>query len=223
VAPGSRACQASAVIDALVSGLLAGFGVAIPVGAIGVLIVGLAARTSFSVGAGAGLGTATADGIYALLAVLGGTALASLIRPVSGPLRWVAAAVLMGIAVRTGYQAWRRHRRPDRPAAADTAFGTPGRAYAALLGLTLLNPATIVYFSALVLGRQASAAGATPAALASLVFVVAAFTASASWQLLLATGGSVLGRMLTGARGQLTTALLSSTVIVVLAVRLVGR
>jgi hypothetical protein len=48
-------------MDALVSGLLAGYGVAIPVGAIGVLILGLSARTSLRIGAGAALGVATAD------------------------------------------------------------------------------------------------------------------------------------------------------------------
>jgi len=53
------------VIEALVSGALAGYGVAIPVGAIGVLILGLSARRSLPVGAGAGLGVATADGLYA--------------------------------------------------------------------------------------------------------------------------------------------------------------
>jgi hypothetical protein len=65
----------------VISGLLAGYGVAVPVGAIGVLIIGLSARGSLLIGAGAGLGTATADGLYALIAVAGGTAVAGLIRP----------------------------------------------------------------------------------------------------------------------------------------------
>jgi len=53
------------VTEALISGLLAGYGVAVPVGAIGVLILSLSARTRLLVGAGAGLGVATADGLYA--------------------------------------------------------------------------------------------------------------------------------------------------------------
>ncbi|HEY2672391.1 MAG TPA: LysE family transporter [Rugosimonospora sp.] len=202
--------------DALLSGLLAGYGVAIPVGAIGVLIMGLAARTSLTVGAGAGLGVATADGLYALLAVAGGAAIAGLVRPVATPLRWIALAVLLGLAARTAWSAWRAHReaiaaRPDR-----LALSTPGRAYAGLLGLTLLNPATMLYFSALVLGRQAAARSLPDGAL----FVAAAFAASASWQLLVAAGGSVLGRALAGRRGRLVTALVSSAVMVALAVRL---
>ncbi|HYN97810.1 MAG TPA: LysE family transporter, partial [Pilimelia sp.] len=97
---------------ALVAGLLAGYGVAVPVGAIAVLVMGLTARTSFRVGAAAALGVATADGVYALAAVLGGAALAGLIEPVATPLRWVSAAVLAGIALRGAWAAVRQHRRP---------------------------------------------------------------------------------------------------------------
>jgi threonine/homoserine/homoserine lactone efflux protein len=89
------------VTEALVAGLLAGYGVAIPVGAIAALLVSLTAHTSLRVGASAALGVATADGLYAVAAVLGGTALARVVEPVSGPLRWVAAGVLVVIAAST--------------------------------------------------------------------------------------------------------------------------
>ena len=78
--------------DVVIQGLLAGYGVAIPVGAIAALIVSLTARTSLAVGSAAALGVATADGIYALLAAFGGAALAHVIQPVSRPLRWAAIA-----------------------------------------------------------------------------------------------------------------------------------
>jgi arginine exporter protein ArgO len=75
-----------------------------------------------------------------------------------------------------------------------------------------------VYFSALVLGRQASD-GLTLAGEA--VFVAAVFAASASWQLVVAGSGGLLGRVFTGRRGRLVTALASSVFIVVLAANLV--
>jgi arginine exporter protein ArgO len=207
------------VSGALVAGLLAGYGVAVPVGAIAALIVGLTARTSFRVGAAAALGVATADGVYALVAVLGGAALARLVEPVAGPLHWVAAVTLVALAARTAITALRRHRATGAVAVADDGrLASPPGAYVALLGLTLLNPATIVYFGALVVGRQA---GDGLSAGSQVVFVAAAFAASASWQLLLAGGGTVLGRLLTGARGRLVTSLASSAVIAVLAVTLV--
>ncbi|NUT32702.1 MAG: LysE family transporter [Hamadaea sp.] len=203
--------------DVIVEGLLAGYGVAVPVGAIAALIVSLTARTSLGVGSAAAMGVATADGLYALAAVLGGAALAHLIAPIAGPLRWVAFVLLTGIAVRGALVAVRHYRDPVRQRD-QTGLATPGRAYAGLLGLTLLNPMTIVYFGALVLGRgeggELSAAGAA-------VFVAAAFAASASWQLLLAGGGALVGRVLTGPRGRLVTALAASAVIVALSIALV--
>ncbi|MFD9119100.1 LysE family transporter [Streptomyces bottropensis] len=200
---------------ALVAGLLAGYGIAIPVGAVATYIVSLTARTSLRTGACAALGVATADGLYALLAALGGTALAAALQPVLTPLRWVSALVLLALAARGAVTALRRYRagrlttRPQRDPV------SPARAYVALLGITLLNPTTVVYFAALVLGSRATDA-VSP--LEQGVFVLAAFLASASWQLLLAGGGALLGRALTGHRGRLVTGLLSSAVIAVLAV-----
>ena len=199
---------------AFLAGVVAGYGVAVPVGAIAILIIGLTARTSLRVGAGAALGVATADGLYALLAVVGGAALAGLIEPVAEPMRWLAAAVLLALAAHTAVTAVRHHRDPARAARPDTGLSTPWRAFAGLLALTMLNPATIVYFAALVLGRQASD-GLTVAGEA--LFVLGAFLASASWQLLIAGSGSLVGRLLTGPRGRLATALVSATVIVALA------
>lgn len=201
--------------EVILSGMLAGYGVAVPVGAIGALIAGLAARSGWRAGTGAALGVATADGIYAVVAVLGGAALAGLIAPISTPLRWVAAAVLLALAAKTAADALRHRHDAARARDADGRMSRPVGAYFALLGLTLLNPATIVYFGALVLGRRAddglSATGET-------VWVLAAFVASASWQLLIAGGGTLLGRVLTSPRGRLGTALTSSAVIAVLAV-----
>jgi len=188
------------------AGVAAGYGIAMPVGAIGVLIAGLSARTSLRVGAAAGLGAATADGIYAAVAVVGGAAVADLIAPVQAPLRWVAALVLLGLAAMTAWGAFR-----TRPAASE-APATAARAYAGILALTLLNPATVIYFAALVIGRGGVGGGPW--------FVIGAFLASASWQLLIAGGGSLVGRVLTGPRGRTITALVSSLVIAVLAVRL---
>ena len=201
---------------ALVAGALAGYGVAIPVGAIAALIVSLTARTSLKVGAAAALGVATADGLFCTAAVLGGAALARLIEPISTPLRWVAAAVLVALAARTAVTAWRHHSEGATPRT-KAGLTTPGRAYLGLLGLTILNPATIVYFGALVLGRRADDG---VSAWGQVLFVVGAFVASASWQLLLAGGGSLVGRLLTGPRGRLITALASSAVIAILAVGL---
>ncbi|MFI2238346.1 LysE family transporter [Streptomyces chrestomyceticus] len=200
--------------EALLTGLLAGYGIAMPVGAMAVLIVTLSAQVSWRHGTAAALGVATADGLYALVAVVGGAAFAEAIAAVARPLRLASAAVLVLIALHGLVTAVRAHRaRADRTPAIGASRS---RTYTGMVGLTLLNPVTIVYFGALVVGRQAAASTTA----ASAVFVAAAFAASVSWQVLLASGGALLGRLLTGDRGRLAMAVLGNSVILLLAVRL---
>ncbi|MFD7705305.1 LysE family transporter [Streptomyces caelestis] len=202
---------------ALFAGLLAGYGIAVPVGAVGTHLVSLTARTTLRTGVCAALGIATADGLYALAAVLGGSALASALRPVLGPMRWVCVLVLLALAAWGAAGAVRRYRGRRLATRPRTAPPGAARAYLSLLGITLLNPTTVIYFAALVLGsRGGEAAGP----LEQGVFVTAAFAASASWQVLLACGGALLGRTLTGHRGRLVTALAASGVMTTLAVRM---
>ncbi|WP_405887312.1 LysE family transporter [Streptomyces sp. NBC_01136] len=202
---------------ALVAGLLAGYGIAVPVGAVATYLVSLTARTTLKIGGCAALGVATADGLYALVAALGGSALAAALQPVLEPLRWASGLVLAALAVRGTLTALRQYRDQQLAARSVRDPAHPARAYLTLLGITLLNPTTVIYFAALVLGNR-TAEAARP--LEQGVFVLAAFAASASWQLLLAGGGALLGRALTGRRGRLVTALASSAVIMVLAVRM---
>ncbi|HEY4452933.1 MAG TPA: LysE family transporter [Pseudonocardiaceae bacterium] len=198
---------------AILAGLVAGYAIAIQVGAMSVLLIGFAARNRLAVAAAAGLGIGTADGLYATVSVLGGSAAASLVRPVREPLAIAAAVVLIGLAARTAVVAIRVYRAgPTESGEVEPPSG-PLRAFLGFLGLTVLNPTTIVYFVALVLGRHGGFAGWTGAGFAGAVFV-----ASISWHVLLAAGGRLVGRVLASRRGQLITALASSAVILVLAV-----
>ncbi|MEV6177092.1 LysE family transporter [Streptomyces sp. NPDC052015] len=201
-----------------VAGLVAGYGIAVPVGAVGTYLVSLTARTSLRTGVCAALGVATADGLYALPATAGGSAAAAL-RPVLGPLRRASALVLLALAVRGAVAAVRRYRAHRLTTRPDPPPPSPARAYLSLLGITLLNPTTVVYFAALVLG-SGGADAVRP--LEQAVFVLAASAASASRQVLPTGGGALLGRALTGHRGRLVTALVSSGVMTVLAVRMVA-
>ena len=205
------------MIAALVAGLLAGYGIAMPVGAVGAYLVALTAQTSLRTGVFAALGVATADGVYALIAVCGGAALAPVLRPVTLPLRRGSAVVLIALAVYGAVSAIRRHRGRREGTADGGAASGAVRAYLGMWAMTTMNPLPVVYFMALVLGRQAAAAAGRADQAA---FVLAVFAASASWQLVLAGGGAFLGRVLTGSRGRLITALASSTLICFLAVRM---
>jgi arginine exporter protein ArgO len=196
------------VVDAALSGLVTGWAIAIPIGAVGAFLVTLTARTSWRVGAAAALGIAAVDGVYAAAAVLGGAALASLLAPVAGPLAVAAGVVLLAIAALTA-----RHALTTNGAPRTTPAIGPARAFALFFAITAVNPTTVVYFAAVVLGNQRLVEGPVEAS----VFVAAAFLASASWQLALAGGGATLGRLATGPRGRQVTGLVSAAVIALLA------
>ena len=127
-------------------------------------------RRGFAVAAAAGAGTATVDLIYAILAVVVGSAVTSALASVVAPMRLAAAAVLIYLAVRL-------LRRSQRAGAGldSTDDRSAARTYLLFLGLTLLNPTTVAYFVTLAVGLPEIAqdagsriAFAVGAALASL-------------------------------------------------------
>jgi arginine exporter protein ArgO len=175
-------------LDAFFSGLLAGYGIAIPVGAIALLIVQVGIKCGFRCAFMAGAGAATADLVYAGLAVVGGAALAQIIDSAEDALRIGSGIVLIAIAA-VGL------RRATTPVPQVEAV-MPNRSelvgtYARFLGLTIINPTTIVYFAAVVVGLGV-ASGLTPAG--GVLFCVGAFLASLSWQTLLASIGASAGK-----------------------------
>jgi threonine/homoserine/homoserine lactone efflux protein len=70
-------------MSALLSGIAAGFAVAMPVGPIGVLCIGRSLKDGFAMGLATGLGVATADAAYGLLVALGPFGLRRFFRPES--------------------------------------------------------------------------------------------------------------------------------------------
>ena len=175
------------MIGSFLAGALAGYAIAIPVGAIAILIVDLGLRGGFRRAAAAGAGAATADLAYASLAVLAGTAVAALLAPIAWWLRIAAVVALLAIGIRGMLRSLRPARAGSRVPA-----GSLRATYLRFLGLTILNPATIIYFAALILGLGSLGSG--PAERAA--FVVGAFLASLSWQTFLAGVGSAGHRRL---------------------------
>jgi threonine/homoserine/homoserine lactone efflux protein len=204
-------------VRALVEGALAGFGIAIPVGPIAVLLVDLAVRRGFAHAVPAALGAASADLTYATVAAGLGAAATDALEPVGSPLRIVSVVVLLAIA---GFRTWQLLRARREPASQPRTERRSERGgaptYLAFLGLTLLNPLTVAYFAALILGLQAEAL-TRPSA--KVLFVLGAFAASAVWQLTLVGAGGLLNHRLP-ARASIATGLLGNAVIVLLAIRL---
>jgi arginine exporter protein ArgO len=199
------------VIGEFASGAVAGLAVAMPIGAVGSYLIGLSARERRSTAAAAALGIASVDGIYAILAALSGAGVHELLNEATGWLSWVAAITLLLVAVHTMRLAIRRYRGHTGTLAQHSKL-SPSRAYLSLFTLTAINPATVITFAAVVVGR--SQIGSSWPAVA--LFALGAFVASAAWQLLLAAGGSLLGRLLRGHRGQLGISLGSALIMLAL-------
>ncbi|GAB4580631.1 MAG: LysE family transporter [Anaerolineales bacterium] len=173
-------------------GLLAGYGIAIPVGAIAVLIIQAGIRCGFRVGFMAGAGAASADFLYAILAALAGTTLVQLLEPIATPLRLVSALVLIGLGV-WGLRGSFRKKEMEKETSNRADECSPIRTYTQFLALTLLNPMTILYFAAYIIGRNM---GAFESWGTVGLFVLGAGGSSLSWQSFLALVGSVAHKSL---------------------------
>src|SRR5688572_1998449 len=85
----------------LLSGLLIGFGIAAPVGPIGVLCIKRTMNEGRLVGIATGLGAATVDALYGLIAGLGLTSISSMLVAQQGWLRLFGGLFLLYLGIRT--------------------------------------------------------------------------------------------------------------------------
>jgi threonine/homoserine/homoserine lactone efflux protein len=195
------------VAQAFLLGIAAGYAIAIPFGPIAVLIVRTGVRQGLRAAAAAGAGTATADLIFATIAMLFGAAASAFLAPILPAARLVAGAALAVIAVRGLLLS-------PQPMDREPGSVRPGNTYLLFLGLTMLNPPTVIYFVSLAIALpEVSAEFASRAA-----FVVGAFLSSLSWQEVLAVVGAMLHGRLTP-RLQRVAAVVSSLIILALAAR----
>lgn len=167
------------MIAALLAGLIAGLAVALPVGPVGVYLLSVSARNPVRPVIAAACGIAVVDGGYAVLAAAAGTS-ATRIAAIGPWLRVAAALVLVGLAISLLL-----------PAAdsASPAAGQVGPIFLRFVALTALNPTTVVYFVALVIGLRTTGLDAV------LPFAVGVFVGSGLWQLTLVALGRLIGRL----------------------------
>jgi arginine exporter protein ArgO len=169
-------------------------------------------RRGFAGAVPAAMGAASADLTYAAVAAVAGIAVATALAPYERRIQLVSAAVLAGIVAFRMARLLRAREDAPRGSTGDGPFAT----YAGFLALTLVNPLTVTYFAALILGLgdDTLGSGADRA-----LFVIGAFVASAAWQLVLAGAGALLHHRLPE-RALLATALFGNVLIAALAVRL---
>ncbi|MDR6865913.1 threonine/homoserine/homoserine lactone efflux protein [Microbacterium resistens] len=202
---------------ALGAGLIAGLALVVPLGAIGVLLIQEGASRGWTGGVPAAVAVASVDILYCAAAVTTGSAVAPVIALWAPWPPLVGGIALIAIAVRSLI----RGRRPSPDEASggatdtsdDTGTGVRDarswRRFAAFFALTAANPATVVYFAAVITGL--SSIGASPASAA--LFVAGVGIASVGWQAALVAVGALLLRR-TGAGGHRLTALIGNGLIV---------
>lgn len=161
-------------------GLLIGFAIAAPVGAIGLLCIRRTLVDGPLVGSVSGLGAATADACYGAIAA-GLTSISSVLISHQNQIRVIGGLVLCYLGVRTMV------RRPE-PGVGGRSAKNLAAAYGSTFALTLTNPSMILSFAAVFAGLGlANITGPQHAAL----LVLGVFLGSALWWLVLT---SALGR-----------------------------
>ncbi|MFK4791781.1 LysE family transporter [Microbacterium sp. ZW T5_56] len=195
------------------AGAMAGLGVAMPLGAIGAMLLREALVHGRRRGVAAALGIATTDVIYCAVATATGTLLAGLIE--SFRAGFLLASGLLVVLI--GLRQLRGSITTRSAHSAEATAPSAGSAYLRFAGLTALNPMTLVYFIAL--GGAVSAPTGSPAA--PIAFVVSAGIASLGWQLLLVATGSLFRRA-AGERTARVIGVVASALVLLLGVGVVA-
>ena len=203
------------VSGAALAGVIAGAAVALPLGAIGVLLVQEAITAGWRTAAAGAFGVGLVDLLYASVAVLAGASVSRALAGYEGTIHLVGAVLLTAVAIKGLIGVWRAVHEADRPPAVRSL--PPLRVTARFVALTAANPLTAIYFVALAAGSPAVVGDSQRAA----AFLVGVFVASLTWQLLLVTMGSLAGGRI-GARARMATGLIGYLVVLGFAVRLVA-
>ncbi|MGG6294766.1 LysE family translocator [Leptolyngbya sp. AN02str] len=171
-------------------GLVIGFSIAAPVGPIGILCIQRTLTHGRWVGLVSGLGAATADAIYGVIAGYGFTLISAILVGQTLWLRLFGGIFLIYLGVKTF------RSKPAEHSAVATFDGMVSAYFSTVL-LTLSNPATILAFVAVFAGLDLATASDPLRSndaerFTAAVLVLGVFLGSALWWLLLSTGVSLV-------------------------------
>ncbi len=162
--------------DILLRGLIIGFSIAAPVGPIGVLCVRRTLSVGFAGGLVSGLGAATADAIYGVIAGFGLTVISNILINQQNIFRLVGGLFLLYLGVKIFFT----KTALQNINAKDESFAGM---YGSTFFLTLTNPVTILAFGAIFAGLGVVSDGGNYTSAVTLVLGV--FIGSALWWVVL--------------------------------------
>ena len=218
----------------LLAGVVAGLALAAPLGAIGVLLVQEGILRGLPGGLPGAAAVATVDTLYCAGAVAAGAVLSPMITTWAPWPQIGGGTVLIALGIHGLVKGWRT-ARPSTATRSTRALGSAARSspvtsstpspsttgwarYALFLGLTAINPATLLYFAAILPGLKETASSNT----AQVGFVVGVALASFAWQALLVALGAGL-RHKTGASFRNWTAVIGNSTVAVLGAILIAQ
>ena len=169
-------------------GILIGFAIAAPVGPIGLLCIQRTLAKGWRIGFLSGLGAASADAVYGMIAGLGLTAVSSFLVNQQSWLGLIGGLFLCYLGIKTLLT-----KAQTTAATTNEQQGIIG-AYLSIFALTLTNPITILSFIAIFagMGLAAEEMGVKTA----VFFILGVFIGSASWWFILSSGASLLRQRL---------------------------
>lgn len=131
-----------------IKAFLFGLSLAISIGPIAILIVNQTVNCGLVNGLKSGLGAAMADCVYALAAFAGGYTIYDWLQEYNDFFRLISSLALIILGAKMAYNGSKKIKAPhhSRPAKRSMACNKPA---AAVFGLTILNPLTIVAFAGL--------------------------------------------------------------------------
>lgn len=166
-------------IDFFLKGLLLGFSIAAPVGPIGVLCIRKTLQFGRFSGFFSGLGAATADAIYAVIAAFGLTFIANFLLEGQFWLRLIGGGFLL-------YLGWKTFIAKPHVQSINISHTTLLNDFISTFFLTLTNPMTILSFLAVFAGLGLS--NIEGDYLQASLLVMGVFLGSAIWWLTLSEG-----------------------------------
>ena len=164
--------------------MLIGLSIAAPVGPIGLLVIRRSLAEGRRVGLASGMGAASADAVYGIIAAFGLSAISGLLISFAPLLRLFGGLFLLYIGMQT------LTTRPSSDAARVRRGSGLAGAYLSTFFLTFSNPMTILAFVSIFAGL--GLAERTQEAGAAVVMVLGIFAGSALWWLLLSGAVSLL-------------------------------
>ncbi len=163
-------------LSPFIQGIIIGLTLAVPVGPISLLCIRRAAADGRLHGIVSGLGVATADSLYAAVAVLGLTVVSGFILAQQVFFRAIAGLVLIGVGAKVFLSV------PKEPC--ENGEHEPySRDYLSMLAITLANPLTILFFIVVLPGFGIVLGGTS--LVTSLEFVIGIFSGSVLWWVIL--------------------------------------